>query len=103
MIRMCENGPFIAVELKGVAGGGGIPQITLLMGLAWRELRPCVDEVVSSLFFGQDTRFDVSLKKPSRRALDSRRRLLPPWPSTSGGGVIGFSFPRLAGVLLSLS
>lgn len=42
MIRMCENGPFIAVELEGADGGGGVPEITPLMGLAWRELRPCV-------------------------------------------------------------
>lgn len=42
MIRMCENGPLFAVQLEGADGGGGLPEITPLTGLAWRELRPCV-------------------------------------------------------------
>ena len=42
MIRMCENGPSLAIELEGADGGGAVPEMTPLTGLAWRELRPCV-------------------------------------------------------------
>ena len=38
MIRMCENGTSVAVELKGADGGGGMAEIKP----ALRVLRPCV-------------------------------------------------------------
>lgn len=52
MIRMCENGTSVAVELQGADDSGGVPEIKPLVGLALRVLRPCVahDRQQSSLW-----------------------------------------------------
>ena len=42
MTRMCENRPFLAVEFEGADDGGRVPEITPIVGLALRGLRPCV-------------------------------------------------------------
>ena len=39
MTRICENGSFLAVKFEG-AGGGGSPELTLVLELALRDGRP---------------------------------------------------------------
>lgn len=48
---MCENGPFLAAKFNRAGGGGGITEITLLVRLALRGLRPCVAQERQQFLF----------------------------------------------------
>lgn len=101
---MCENRSFLAAKFTGAAvGGGRTLGITLSARLALRGLRPCVAQDRQQFFFGRYARSNVLLKTLFRRARDSRRGFLPPWPSPGRGGVIDGSFSRAAGVLFGLA
>ena len=89
---MCENGPVLAVELGGAAGGG--PPLTgLLVRLGLFDVRPWIaSQCQRSIFYGYDTHVDISLGLPFRKARHLRRDCLPCWRSLSGGEVCGRSF-----------
>ena len=44
MIRMCENGPFLAAKFERSGASSGMPEETLFVRLASRELCSCVSQ-----------------------------------------------------------